>query len=149
MKDWLISLGKTLLAQKLPIIGASITPALASVLIYLRAEIAPYLADPTGWLALKAIALSVALLPLPIVAYFWFLPKFRHHPNRGGVYENIKTGAYFCASCLIKDKLESPLVTQPNGWRCMVRNCNAFFHNPDHKQSIEKQSFAKHFNNRI
>ena len=133
MNGWLSSLLKTVLAQKLPLLISTLAPALAGALLFLRAEIAPHLADPTGWLALISIAVSVALAPLPIAAYFWFRPKFRHLPNRGGVYENIKTGAYYCASCLIKDKRESPLVTQQHGWRCMVRGCDAFFHNPDFK----------------
>ena len=77
--------------------------------------------------------MSAALLPLAIDAYFWFRPKFIHRPDRGGVYENTKTGTYFCTSCLIKDKRESPLVTQPHGWRCMVRGCDAFFNNPEFK----------------
>jgi hypothetical protein len=133
MKDWLSSLAKTLLAQKLPLAVSSLSPLLAGVLLYLRSEIAPHVADPTGWLTLKAIAVSAALLPLPMAAYFWFRPKFIHRPDRGGVYENLKTGAFFCASCLIKDKRESPLVTQPHGWRCMVRGCDAFFNNPEFK----------------
>lgn len=133
MKGWLSSLAKTLLAQKLPLALSALSPLLAGALLYLRAEIAPHLADPTGWLTLKAITVSAALFPLPIATYFWFRPKFRHLPERGGVYENKKTGAYYCASCLIKDKRESPLVKQQNGWLCKVRGCDAFFHNPEFK----------------
>lgn len=133
MKGWLSSLLKTALAQKIPLLLASLSPILAGAFLYLRTEIAPHLADPTGWLALKSVAISLFLFPLPLAAYFWFRPKFRHLPERGGVYENTKTGAYYCASCLIKDKRESPLVTQPHGWRCMVRGCDAFFNNPEFK----------------
>ena len=124
MRDWLISALKTALVQKLPLVIGALAPILASVLLYFRNEIAPHLADPTGWRAFVAITMSAALLPLPFAAYFWFRPKFKHRAEIGA-HENVKTGAYFCSKCLVKEKIQSPLSLLPNGqfWRCSV--CNA------------------------
>jgi len=133
MRQWLTSLLKTVLAQKLPLLLASLSPALAGGLLYLRTEIAPHLSDQTGWLALQAIAVTAALLPLPLVAYFWFRPKFK--PLSWGVHQNLKTGAYFCSTCLIPSKVHSPMYLSSDGrfWKCHS-NSNHKRPNPEFKE---------------
>jgi len=122
MSNWLSSLAAKVLAQlivrKVELLLVLLSPALSGVLLYLHTEIAPHLSDPTGWLTLKAIALSASLFPLPFAAYFWFLPKLKPLPF--GVYQDIKTGAYFCSRCYLKDKKYYPLETTSNGWKCSV-----------------------------
>lgn len=71
---------------------------------------------------------TIVVLAACLVFYF---PRFKHIPTIG-VQKNIKTGAYFCHNCLIKDKIKSPLLTEPHGWRCMIRGCDAFYHNPNY-----------------
>ena len=117
--DWLASVAKTIAAQKIPLLLSSLLPSLAIGLLYLRTEIAPHLSDPTGWLALRAIALSIALFPLPLAAYFYFRPKYKFMPDLG-VNKNLKTGQYFCSPCYVQHKIESPLKTEPHGWFCDV-----------------------------
>jgi hypothetical protein len=148
MKDWLSLFTKTLLAQKLPIAMTALSAIIGSGLLYLHASFRPYLVEPTGWKALLAILVAVVLLCMLIAVYSWFKPKFIHRSDRG-VFENIKSGAYFCASCLVKDKRESPLVTQPSGWRCMVQGCHAFFHNPDYQSPTSIQIIKTIRNHRI
>lgn len=122
MPTWLSSLATKALAQliarKVELLLAFLSPALAGGLLYLHTEIAPRLSDPTGWLALKAIALSAALFPLPAAVYFWVSPKLK--PLSWGVHQDAKTGAYFCSVCLIPNKVHSPMYLSSDGrfWKC-------------------------------
>ena len=133
MRQWLISALKTVLAQKLPLLLASLSPALAGGLLYRRTEIAPHLSDPKGWLALQAIAVAAALLPLPFVAYFWFRPKLK--PLPWGVHQDAKTGTCFCSACLIPNKIHSPMFLSSDGrfWKCHS-NSNHRRPNPEFKE---------------
>ena len=133
MRQWLMSVLKTALAQKLPLLLASLSPVLAGVLIYLRTEIAPHLSDPTGWLALQSIAVAAALLPLPFFAYFWFRPKLK--PLLWGVHQDTKSGVFFCSACLIPHKVHSPMYLSRDGrfWICHS-NSNHRKQNPDNKE---------------
>jgi hypothetical protein len=121
MPTWLSSLAAKVLAQlivrKVELLLVLLSPALSGVLLYLHTEIAPHLSDPTGWLTLKAIALSVALFPLPFAAYFWFRPKLKHVPELD-IHKDTKTGAYFCSRCYLKENKYAPLSIAHHGWRC-------------------------------
>ena len=122
-----------LLARKVELLLALLSPFLAGAIFYLRAEIAPHLSDPTGWLTLKAIALSAALFPLPFVAYFWFRPKFE--PTDFGVHKNIKTGTYFCSKCFLNKSLHSPMYLSSDGrfWKCHSESLHRI-QNPEYKE---------------
>jgi len=119
MKDWILSLLQELLKQKLTLLFALLIPIQTACFVFLRTYLLPHLADPTGLIALIAITISISLLLVGLVTYFWFRPKFKHLPLLG-VHENIKTGAYFCSCCFLKNKLHSPLTTTSNGWKCGV-----------------------------
>ena len=126
MRQWLISALKTVLAQKLPIAILSLAPILSAVILHLHDVIAPHLSDPTGWLALKAIAVSAALAPLPFVAYFWFRPKLKFDENTG-TWVDLKTNLRYCAKCKCADRL-SPLKNGIYRWQCPV--CDSLFSDP-------------------
>lgn len=138
MPQWLSSLlTKALtqvLAQKVPLLWALLSPILASGVISLRGALSPHLSDPTGSTALLAIALLAALMPLPFVAYFWFRPKFKALP--WGVHQDIKTGSYFCSACLIPNKIHSSMFLSSDGrfWKCHS-NSNHRRPNPEFKES--------------
>ena len=118
MREWLISVLKTALAQKTALLLSSLSTILASVILYLRNVIAPHLADPTGWLALLSITTAVALLPLTVASYFWFRPKLK--PLPWGVHQDAKTGTNFCSTCLIQNNVHSPMYLSSDGrfWIC-------------------------------
>ena len=140
MGKWLFSFALSLsskviataLARKTELMWLSLSPFLGGASLYFHNVIAPHLADPTGWLALKAISLSVALLPLPFAAYFWFRPKLE--PTSWGSHQDIKTGKYFCSTCLIPNKVHSPIFLSKDGrfWVCHS-NSNHKRTNPDFK----------------
>ena len=131
MREFSISVLKAVLAQKLSLLLGSLSPVLAIVLLYLHNEIAPHLSDPTGWIALLSMTGLVAIFPLPFAVYFWFRPRFK--PLQWGVHQNIKTGCYFCSTCLLKNKLRSPLYLSRDNkfWKCSV--CDNQRLNPDYK----------------
>jgi hypothetical protein len=110
-------------------------PAVGSLLsgVALSAQtfLSQYLQDPSGLIAVRAIALSLFLVPLPLAAYLYFRPKFKHLPHLG-VHQNIKTGEFVCSHCLLTRKLYSPLKTLKNnfGWQCS--SCERWVSNPDY-----------------
>lgn len=110
-----------------PIIGT----LLASAVLWAQDFLAQYLKDPSGLIAVRAIALSLFLIPLPLATYLYFRPKFKHL-SRLGVHQNIKTGEFVCSHCLITKKLNSPLKTLENnfGWQCSA--CNKWEKNPEY-----------------
>ena len=118
-----------LLTWLLPTIG---TVALGIVLL-LEQHLAKLIPQPTETWAVRAIAISLLLLGLLTASYFRYRPKFKHLP-RLGVHQNIKTGAYFCSPCLIKNKLHSPLRELPDGSRWHCRVCGVSVNNPDYKE---------------
>jgi hypothetical protein len=122
-----------LIAQKLAVWSISLGTLLLGALGYFRASLAPAMSDPTGTLALLLAALLLLSLTLSVFAYFWFRPKFE--PTDFGAHKNIKTGAYFCSSCLIPNKVHSPMYLSSDGrfWRCHS-NSNHKRPNPDFKE---------------
>jgi len=132
MRQWLISALKTVLAQKLPLAIASLSPVLAGATLYLHDVIAPHLSDPTGWLALKSIAISGALLPLPFAVFFYFRPNLKFNVRTGTWIDN-KTKIHFCAKCKINDKT-SPLKNNIYSWQCMA--CDSVFFDSDRPQPV-------------
>ena len=118
-----------LLSWLLPTLGGV---ALGAILL-LEETLQKYVPEPQALWAMRAIAVSLLLLSLLVATYFYHRPKFKHLP-RLGVHQNIKTGAYFCSPCLIKNKLHSPLRELPKskGWHCRV--CGVSANNPDYKE---------------
>jgi hypothetical protein len=56
--------------------------------------------------------------------------------KRLGLYRHKTKPDFFCASCTPKEIL-SPLKEMPNGWRCMIKECDKWHPNPDYKESPE------------
>ena len=119
MKDWLLSLLQESLKQKLPLLFASLIPIQTACFVFLRTYLLPHLADPTGQIALVAITISITLLLAGLATYFYYRPKYKFIHDLG-INKNLKTGHYFCSPCYVKNKLESPLKTEPHGWFCNV-----------------------------
>ena len=103
-----------LLDLLLPTIGA----ALAGMLLVSEAHLANLVPSPPELWAVRAIALSLVLLGLLLGLLFWFRPKLK--PLSWGVHQDAKTGSYFCSTCLIPNKVHSPMYLSSDGrfWRC-------------------------------
>lgn len=101
---------------------------MGAVLLLERA-LQKYIPEPQALWAVRAIAVSLLLLGFLVASYFLYRPKFKHLPSLG-VHQNIKTGAYFCSQCLIKNKLHSPLRELPDGSRWNCRVCGVSADNP-------------------
>lgn len=143
MKDWLLSLLQKMLAQKLASMFALLLPIQTALLIYLRKEIAEYLSDPTGLIALVSIGTTLSTVALALASYFWFRPKLE--PTDWGAHKNIKTGAYFCSACLIPNNVHSPMYLSSDGrfWKCHS-NSNHKRPNPDFKEPALPPSTPPH-----
>jgi hypothetical protein len=118
-----------LLDWLLPTIGT----ALAGIVLASESHLAKLIpTQPELW-AVRSIALSLVLLGLLLGALFWFRPKFA--PTDFGVHKNIKTGAYFCSTCLIPNKIHSPMFLSGDGrfWKCHS-NSNHKRANPDFRE---------------
>jgi hypothetical protein len=85
-------------------------------------------------LSLKAIVrVSITLLSLLAWVLFllWrFWPRLKFDP-RLGIYEDRRSGIFYCPSCRSK-KLLSPLLQREDGWRCRIKECDRFYSNPDY-----------------
>ncbi|HZV99205.1 MAG TPA: hypothetical protein VFF74_09475 [Methylophilaceae bacterium] len=104
-----------LLSWLLPLLGT----ALSGGALWAEDYLARQVSDPTDIWLIRAIALSVLLLFLLAALWFYFRPKYKFLPDFG-INKNLKTGQYFCSPCYIKNKLESPLKTEPHSWFCNV-----------------------------
>jgi hypothetical protein len=85
-------------------------------------------------LSLKAIVrVSITLLSLLAWVLFllWrFWPRLKFEP-RLGIYQDQRSGIFYCPSCRSK-KLLSPLLQQEDGWQCRIKECGQFYSNPDY-----------------
>ena len=136
MESQKVSLSEKLQAHLLTWLLPALGTLLSGVVLWAQTYFAQFLPEPKEIWAVRAIALSLLLLPLPLASWLYFRPKFKHLP-RLGVHQNIKTGAYFCSPCLIKSKLHSPLRELPDGSRWHCRVCGVSANNPDYKKPPE------------
>jgi len=127
MKTFFATLLSKLIALKLPAILLIAGSILTSVTLWYQTYLAKYLADPTGKLSLLLSLLFVLSVLSAVASYYWFKPKYIFISDLG-INKNLKTGAYFCSPCLVKEKLHSPLTTTDFGWRCRV--CGKMFSDP-------------------
>ena len=127
MKTFFSTLLSRLIAQKLAVILLSAGSILTSVTLWYQTYLAKYLADPTGKVALLFLLLFVLSGLSAIGSYYWFKPKYIFISDLG-INQNLKTGAYFCSPCLVKEKLHAPLTITDTGWRCRV--CGKMFSDP-------------------
>ncbi len=52
--------------------------------------------------------------------------------KRLGLYKHKTNGLFFCVSCMSNNRV-SPLLEREDGWLCMVKSCEQFYHNPDYQ----------------
>ena len=104
-----------LLSWSLPLLGT----ALSGGVLWAEDYLARQVSDPTDLWLIRAIAVSVLLLFLLAGSWFYYRPKYKFIHDLG-INKNLKTGHYFCSPCYVKNKLESPLKTEPHGWFCNV-----------------------------
>jgi ribosomal protein L37AE/L43A len=106
--------------------------AIPAWLLLAESRIVPFVArlDPATVVRALAASLVVALWSVALLLYF--RPKLRFEP-RLGIYRDRKSGLYFCPSCHSK-KLRAPLREEKAAWRCMVKECDSYYRNPDYKE---------------
>lgn len=102
-------------------------------LLLAESHLAPYTSqlDPKTIIRAAALSLVITLWSCAIVVFFRPRLKFE---SRLGIYRDRKTGLYYCPSCHSK-KLRAPLRVSAKGWRCVIKECQLFFHNPNYKES--------------
>src|SRR4051812_26645215 len=85
---------------------------------------------PSTVIRIRALLILLLLWSWAFIVYLrpWlkFIPRL-------GIYQDRKSGLYYCPSCYAK-KLRSPLKHQKHGWQCEVKECNKFYRNPDYKK---------------
>jgi hypothetical protein len=98
----------------LPTIGTT----LAGIALTSEEHLAKLIPNQPELWAVRAIALSLVLFGLLLGSLFWFRPKLK--PMSWGVHQDTKSGAYFCSSCLISNKVHSPMYLSSDGrfWKC-------------------------------
>ncbi len=62
--------------------------------------------------------------------------------DKYGIYKSKENEHYFCASCIGKD-IESPMRTEEFGWKCMSKDCLAFFPNEKYKPPKRRRMLNK------
>lgn len=110
---------QTLLVQKLAFFAGAFGLTFLAVAARTRDYFAQFVPEPAAPWAVIFLAFAVCGFFLALSAFFYFRPRFKHDSELG-VFRELKTGAYFCARCMIKEKRKSPLRDLPEkkGWRC-------------------------------
>jgi len=119
-------------AHALEALLAGLGTALPAWLLLAESRLMPYVSqlDPTTVIRAAALSLVVTLWASALVLFF--RPKLKFD-SRLGIYRDKKTGLYFCPSCHTK-KIRAPLRQGERGWRCVIKECQLFFPNPDYKE---------------
>ncbi len=88
-----------------------------------------------GWTVRLYIALISGLAWLGFL--LWQSKPWLKFDSRLGIYVNKRSGHFYCTSCHSKKRF-SPLRTEKDGWRCMVRGCDQFYQNPHYRPPRSK-----------
>lgn len=89
----------------------------------------PYIVGTVDPLSLFWLVVGLIILCLALVAYiFAQRPKYRFIKELD-IYQEKKTGNYFCPSCMANGK-KSHLKEHDNGWQCMTNECNRRYYKP-------------------
>lgn len=134
MLSWLSDLLKQLLQRKAEAIVALLVPTVIALIEAGQSYLVQFVPEPAPVWALRAIALSIASMLIGYLSYIYFRPKFKFLPT--GINQDIKTGAFFCSPCFVKNKLHSPLRDYGHGWSCSV--CGKSWHDPLRPQDMNK-----------
>jgi hypothetical protein len=129
-----MALYKDLLPKILEWLLKAVGPTVLVALLAWEDHLAKLLGTVPSLLLFRILALLLSILLLLAALLYLQRSKFNTPPEFGGASQNIKTKNLFCTSCLLKEKIHSPLQTLPNGWRCHIKNCNSFFYNPSYKE---------------
>lgn len=143
LSDLAIKVLAPVLARKAEALMGSIWLSSLSVSISLRSYLAQFVPFPTDEWAVLTTGAAIAALATALFSYFWFRPKLE--PTGWGTHKNIKTGAYFCSTCLIPNKVHSPMYLSSDSrfWRCHS-NSNHKKVNPDFKEPEQPPSPPPH-----
>src|SRR2546426_10531652 len=117
-------------AHALEALLAALGTALPAWLLLAESRLVPYVSQlhPTTVIRGGALILVVALWPTALLLFF--RPSLKFDPHLG-IYQDRKSGLYFCPSCYSK-KLRAPLREEKNGWRCLVKECRGLYRDPDY-----------------
>lgn len=119
------------LARKLEIFLAAAGISTLSVAVKARHYLAQFVPQPSEEWAIVSIGVALTSILIAIAVFFWFLPKFK--PTDFGTHINIKTGKQFCSTCLLQDKIHSPMFLDHDKsyWLCSVNKSHRR-DNPDY-----------------
>lgn len=89
--------------------------------------------DALTWAKLSVLLFLVCLALIAFTAdlYCKTRPKYEFIPDIG-VQKELKSGQYFCASCLTKS-LRSPLKETEYGWVCQMHDCRHQYYKLGHE----------------
>ncbi len=127
------------LTHILELVLSGFAVALPTWLLWAEDRLLPHIAQVKSIWVLRGLAIAVAVI-LCSFAYIVSLKPCLKWVAIIGVYQDRKTGRYYCASCKQLHKTLSPLKTEESGWRCMVRGCDKFYRNPDYRRPPEERS---------
>lgn len=116
---------------------AGLGTALPAWLLLAESRLVPYVSQLEPVTVIRSAALLVAAVGWAVAFLMFFRPKLKFD-SRLGIYRDRKSGLYFCPSCHTK-KLRAPLRESERGWRCVIKECQLFFHNPDFKEPPKPQ----------
>lgn len=116
---------------------AGLGTALPAWLLLAESRLVPYVSQLAPTTVIRAAALSLVVTLWASALLLFFRPRLKFDA-RLGIYRDLKTGLYFCPSCHTK-KLRAPLRESERGWRCVIKECQLFFHNPDFKEPPKPQ----------
>ena len=101
MRQWLSSVLKTVLAQKLSLLLTVSWVPILTVAISARDYLAQFVPQPAEQWAVLTTASSLAGMLTAAATYFWFRPKFVEH--RGAFFKRNPAGGYhdavYCGVC--------------------------------------------------
>lgn len=85
------------------------------------------------WAKLSALLFLGCLALIVSIGYLYYKnrPKYEFIPDIG-VQKELKSGQYFCASCLTKS-LRSPLKETEYGWVCQMHDCRHQYYKTGHE----------------
>ena len=130
IRAFIANLLTKMLINKLASTMIFLSPLLTGAFLSAQTYLAQFLRDPTGQIAFRAIAITIAVVPLPFAAYFYFKPRLIFEENQG-VFRDTKTGILYCPSCIVKN-IQSPLSKNDGYWRCVLKDCRATFDDLNH-----------------
>jgi hypothetical protein len=136
IKQALIDLTNKVAAQKLPALLGSMSAIIMPAALKGETWLAQYIPSPPEIWAARLLALSITLLLLLLVTFFWFLAKLVFD-TKFQIYIDAKTGVAYCPSCKDGHKRLAKLIKYDHYWRCCVKECRSTYNDPDNTIQAE------------